>query len=59
MRRQPIKSPIRDLLKIAKEVSATKKIYPFNIGDPNKFDFDTPQYLKDALIEEVKERTGY
>lgn len=59
MRRHPIKSPIRDLLKIAKEVSATKKIYPFNIGDPNKFDFDTPQYLKDALIEAIKGKTGH
>jgi len=55
----PIKSPIRDLLKVAKEVSANKKIYPFNIGDPNKFDFDTPQYLKDALIEALRGKVGH
>jgi aspartate/methionine/tyrosine aminotransferase len=57
--KKPIKSPIRDLLKIAKKVSAHKKIYPFNIGDPNKFDFDTPQYLKDALIDALKDRVGH
>ncbi len=55
----PIKSPIRDLLKIAKQVSFEKKIYPLNIGDPNKFDFDTPQYLKDALINAVKGKAGH
>jgi alanine-synthesizing transaminase len=55
----PIKSPIRDLLRIAKEVSTNKKIYPFNIGDPNKFDFDTPQYLKDALIDALKGKAGH
>ena len=57
--KMPIKSPMRDLLKIAKEVSATKKIYPFNIGDPNIFDFDTPQYLKDALSDVLKGKVGH
>lgn len=48
IKKEVVRSPIRDLLKIAKEVSAKgMKIYPFNIGDPNKFDFDTPQFLKD------------
>ncbi|MEM5801267.1 MAG: aminotransferase class I/II-fold pyridoxal phosphate-dependent enzyme [Candidatus Aenigmatarchaeota archaeon] len=57
--KKPIKSPIRDLLKIAKQISSEKKIYPFNIGDPNKFDFDTPDYLKQALIDAVKGKAGH
>ncbi|MFH8080946.1 MAG: aminotransferase class I/II-fold pyridoxal phosphate-dependent enzyme [Candidatus Aenigmatarchaeota archaeon] len=59
MRKQPIKSPIRDLLKIAKEVSKEKKIYNFNIGDPNKFDFDTPPHLKQALMEAANSKSGH
>jgi len=31
----------------------SKKLYYFNIGDPNRYDFDTPQFLKEALIEAV------
>ena len=53
------RSPIRDILKVAKELEAKgKEIYPFNIGDPNKFDFDTPQYLKDELIKLMKDKAG-
>ncbi|MHA2225994.1 MAG: aminotransferase class I/II-fold pyridoxal phosphate-dependent enzyme [Candidatus Hodarchaeales archaeon] len=49
-----IKYAIRDIVKIAKEVEKKgKKLYYFNIGDPNKFDFDTPDFLKTALIEAV------
>ncbi len=49
-----IKYAIRDIIISAKEVEkAGKKLYYFNIGDPNKYDFDTPQFLKDALIEAV------
>jgi aspartate/methionine/tyrosine aminotransferase len=49
-----IKYAIRDIIIFAKEVEKTgKKLYYFNIGDPNKYDFDTPQFLKEALIEAV------
>ena len=49
-----IKYAIRDILISAKEVEKTgKKLYYFNIGDPDKYDFDTPQFLKDALVEAV------
>jgi aspartate/methionine/tyrosine aminotransferase len=49
-----IKYAIRDIIISAKEVEKSgKKLYYFNIGDPNKYDFDTPQFLKDALIEAV------
>ena len=49
-----IKYAIRDIIISAKEVEKTgKKLYYFNIGDPNRYDFDTPRFLKDALIEAV------
>jgi len=54
------RSPIRDMIKVAKELEAKgKKIFYFNIGDPNKFDFDTPKYLKDELAKVAKEKSGY
>ena len=58
---QNIKYAIRDIIISAKEVEkAGKKLYYFNIGDPNKYDFDTPQFLKDALIEAVTvEKANY
>jgi len=51
---QRIKYAIRDIVITAKEVEKQgKKLYYFNIGDPNKFDFDTPDFLKEALIEAI------
>ncbi|MEM5861260.1 MAG: aminotransferase class I/II-fold pyridoxal phosphate-dependent enzyme [Candidatus Aenigmatarchaeota archaeon] len=45
-----LKSPLRDISYIAKKLEQEgKKVYYFNIGDPNRFDFDTPQHMKDAL----------
>ena len=36
------------------------KVIRLNIGDPNKYDFDTPQHMKDALYEAAKEgHNGY
>ena len=49
-----IQYAIRDILISAREVEKSgKKLYYFNIGDPNKYDFDTPQFLKDALFDAV------
>ncbi len=51
-----IKYAIRDIVLSAKEVERSgKKLYYFNIGDPNKYDFDTPDFLKSALIEAINE----
>ncbi|UCE15051.1 MAG: aminotransferase class I/II-fold pyridoxal phosphate-dependent enzyme, partial [Candidatus Heimdallarchaeota archaeon] len=51
-----IKYAIRDIVLVAKEVEKKgKKLYYFNIGDPDKFDFDTPDFLKSALIKAVME----
>jgi alanine-synthesizing transaminase len=50
-----IKYAIRDIVISAKEVEKSgKKLYYFNIGDPDKYDFDTPEFLKDALVEACK-----
>jgi len=59
-RSQNLQSPIRDLVVIAKKLEKEgKKIYYFNTGDPNKFDFDTPEYLKEELIKAVKGKSGF
>ncbi|MFX0086479.1 MAG: aminotransferase class I/II-fold pyridoxal phosphate-dependent enzyme [Candidatus Hodarchaeota archaeon] len=51
-----IEYAIRDILHSAREVEKRgKKLYYFNIGDPDKYDFDTPEFLKSALIEAIKE----
>ena len=56
---QGIEYAIRDVIVYAKELAKTgKKIYYLNIGDPVAFDFDTPQHIKEALIEAVKEGTN-
>ncbi|MHA2248374.1 MAG: alanine aminotransferase, partial [Candidatus Hodarchaeales archaeon] len=49
-----IKYAIRDIVRLAKKVEEQgKKLYYFNIGDPAKFDFDTPDFLKQALFEAI------
>jgi aspartate/methionine/tyrosine aminotransferase len=50
-----IKYAIRDVIKFAKEREKTgKDIIYLNIGDPVKYDFDTPRHVKLALFEAVK-----
>jgi len=49
-----IKYAIRDVTEFAKKIEKTgKKITYLNIGDPVKFDFDTPRHIKLALFEAV------
>jgi len=53
---QSIEYAIRDVISYAKQLAKTgKKIQYLNIGDPVAFDFDTPQHVKQALIEAVEE----
>ena len=56
-----IKYAIRDIVRLAKKVEEQgKKLYYFNIGDPAKFDFDTPDFLKQALYEAItKDKANY
>jgi aspartate/methionine/tyrosine aminotransferase len=59
-RSRNLQSPIRDLVIPAKKLQVQgKKIYYFNIGDPNVFDFDTPDYIKEELIKAIKGKAGY
>ncbi|MDP7282088.1 MAG: aminotransferase class I/II-fold pyridoxal phosphate-dependent enzyme [Candidatus Undinarchaeales archaeon] len=54
-----IKYAIRDIIAPAEELEKQgKKILKLNIGDPDQFDFDTPQFIKDALVEAVKDHTN-
>jgi len=55
-----IEYAIRDVIVYAKEMeSKGKEVIYLNIGDPVKFDFDTPEHVKQALIEAVKEGTNW
>jgi aspartate/methionine/tyrosine aminotransferase len=55
-----LKSTLRDIVGAAKKQEAKgKKVYYFNLGDPNKFDFDTPDYLKDALVNALEKGAGH
>jgi aspartate/methionine/tyrosine aminotransferase len=55
-----IEYAIRDVIVHARKVAKTgKKIYYLNIGDPVAFDFDTPQHIKQALMNAVKEGANF
>jgi len=54
-RSQGVSYAIRDVVIPAKKLEKQgKKILHLNIGDPNKYDFDTPQHIKEALYEATK-----
>ncbi len=52
---------IRDIIVLAQEVAATgRKMFYLNIGDPNIFDFRTPQVIIDSVSEAMnKNLNGY
>ena len=51
-----IEYAIRDIIVHAKKVEKKgKKIFYLNIGDPPKYDFSTPEHIKKALADAVKE----
>lgn len=53
-RTKNIEYAIRDVIGFAKNLEKQgKKIHYLNIGDPVKYDFDTPQYIKQALFDAV------
>jgi aspartate/methionine/tyrosine aminotransferase len=58
---QNLEYAIRDVIAHAKQLEKKgKDIIYFNIGDPLQFDFETPEHIKDAMIQAVKEGfTGY
>lgn len=59
-RSKNVKYAIRDIAVMAKKVQDSgKKVTYLNIGDPNKFDFDTPQEMKDAVTNAMKINKNY
>ncbi len=57
-RSQGVSYAIREVVVPAKKLEKKgKKILHLNIGDPNKYDFDTPDHMKKALFEAAKK--GY
>ena len=51
-----IEYAIRDVVAVAKELEKKgKEITYLSIGDPPKYDFDTPQHVKEELIKAVTE----
>jgi len=57
-RSQGISYAIRDVVLPAKELEKKGiEVLHLNIGDPNKYDFDTPQHMKDTLYKVANE--GY
>lgn len=55
-----IEYAIRDVLAQAKRLEKKgKKIIYLNIGDPVKFDFDTPEHIKRALKKAVEEGANW
>ena len=55
-----IEYAIRDVLAQAKQLERKgKKIIYLNIGDPVKFDFDTPNHIKQALTKAVEEGANW
>ena len=60
-RTEEITYAVRDVLLVADEVKKTgKEIIYLNIGDPNKFDFDVPPHLIEAVCKAMKSgNNGY
>lgn len=55
-RSQGVSYAIREVVLPAKKLEQQGiKILHLNIGDPNKYDFDTPQHMKDALYKAAQE----
>ena len=51
---------IRDIISHARQYEKTgKEIIYLNIGDPVKYDFNTPSHIKHALIDAVKNNENY
>ncbi len=59
-RTRSIEYAIRDVIAYAKQLEKHgKKIVYLNIGDPAKYDFKTPNHIKQALAKAVKEDANW
>nr|MBC8466105.1 aminotransferase class I/II-fold pyridoxal phosphate-dependent enzyme [bacterium] len=60
-RTEKITYAVRDIVVVANEVARQgKEMLYLNIGDPNQFDFSTPDHLVDAMCQALREnKNGY
>lgn len=60
-RTENIRYAVRDVVVLANEIAKSgKKMLYLNIGDPNLFDFETPEHLVEAIYKALKDnRNGY
>ncbi|MFA5140481.1 MAG: aminotransferase class I/II-fold pyridoxal phosphate-dependent enzyme [Elusimicrobiota bacterium] len=60
-RTEAITYAVRDIVVLAQEVAKTgKEMLYLNIGDPNKFDFETPPHLIEAVLKAMRDnQNGY
>jgi len=59
-RTRSVEYAIRDVLVFAKKLEKKgKKILYLNIGDPCKYDFDTPDHIKKALVKAIEEGSNW
>ncbi len=59
-RARSVEYAIRDVMASAKKFEKEgKKIFYLNIGDPVKFDFDTPLHIKQALFKAVEDGANW
>ncbi|HUU79592.1 MAG TPA: aminotransferase class I/II-fold pyridoxal phosphate-dependent enzyme [candidate division Zixibacteria bacterium] len=57
---QDLKYAIRDISAEARKMAAQgKDLIWLNIGDPNKFDFETPQNIVDAFVKAARENKSF
>jgi len=58
---QKVQYAIRDVMNEAAKVEASgKQVFKLNIGDPNAYDFDTPNHVKKSVYNAVENRNnGY
>lgn len=61
VRTNHIKYAVRDVTLFAEEVAKTRDdMLYLNIGDPNKFDFETPPHIVEAICKALRDnRNGY
>jgi alanine-synthesizing transaminase len=60
-RTEGITYAVRDVVALAQEVAKTgREMLYLNIGDPNKFDFETPPHLIEAVLKAMRDnQNGY
>lgn len=59
-RMKDVKYAIRDIIAEAKQlIPEGTEILPLNIGDPLKFDFETPEHVSRGLVENLDKSSNY